>query len=99
MSHYSRSAELPSPSRAAREPVVLTNLVAALILALCSLLQQFGVPLTDGQQQAISSVAGLLLLLAAALFSRRLATPLAAPRDEHGRPLVSRPEGRQVPPA
>lgn len=71
-----------------REPIVLVNLIGALLLEVCILLRQFGVPLTDGQVDAINAVAGLLLLIAAALFGRKLTTPLADPRDKLGKPLT-----------
>lgn len=71
-----------------REPVILANLVSALLLEVCILLRQFGVPLTDGQVDAINAVAGLLLLIAAALFGRTLTTPLADPRNNLGQPLT-----------
>lgn len=80
-----------------REPVVLVNLVSALLLEVCVLLRQFGVPLTDGQVDAINAVAGLLLLTAAALFGRKLTTPLADPRDKLGQSLT--PETPVAPPA
>ena len=73
---------------AVREPIVIVNLVSALLLEVCILLRQFGVPLTDGQVDAINAVAGLLLLVAAALFGRKLTTPVADPRDKLGQPLT-----------
>lgn len=80
-----------------REPVVLVNLASALLLEVCILLRQFGVPLTDGQVDAINAVAGLLLLIAAALFGRKLTTPLADPRDKIGQSLT--PETPVGPPS
>lgn len=77
-----------TPGRIAREPVVATNVLAALILEICVLLRQFGVPLTDGQQAAINSVAGLLILIGAALIARRFTTSLVAPKDHLGRALT-----------
>lgn len=71
-----------------REPIVMVNLVSALLLEVCILLRQFGVPLTDGQVDAINAVAGLLLLIAAAVLGRTLTTPLADPRDKLGQPLT-----------
>jgi hypothetical protein len=71
-----------------REPIVLANLTGALLLEVCILLRQFGVPLTDGQVDAINAVAGLLLLIAAAVFGRKLTTPLADPRDNLGQALT-----------
>lgn len=71
-----------------REPIVIVNLVSALLLEVCILLRQFGVPLTDGQVDAINAVAGLLLLIAAAVLGRTLTTPLADPRDKLGQPLT-----------
>lgn len=72
----------------AREPVVASNLLGALVLAVCGLLQQFGVPLTDGQQHSITTVAGLLILLASAVIARRYTTVLSDPRNHHGQLLT-----------
>ena len=76
-----------------REPVLTANLIAALVLEVCVLLRAFGVPLTDGQQNAINSVAGIVLVIGAAVIARRFTTPLSAPRDDLGRSLTP-----QVPP-
>lgn len=82
---------LPGVARVAREPIVAVNLISALVLEVVILLRQFGVPLTDGQVDAINAVAGLVLLIAATLFGRKLTTPLADPRDELGLPLTPEP--------
>jgi hypothetical protein len=71
-----------------REPIVGVNLLSALVLETIILLRQFGVPLSDGQVDAINAVALLLLLIAATLLGRRLTTPLADPRDKAGLPLT-----------
>ena len=83
-----------STSTLRREPIVVGNLVGVLILNLCGLLQEFGVPLSEGQQEAITRVVGTLLLLGTALLARRFVTPLARPRDSQGRPLQARPRFR-----
>lgn len=76
------------PSRVAREPIVVTNLLGALVLEVCTLLRTFGVPLSEGQQQSITVVVGLLILLGAALIARRQTTSLVDPRDDSGRRLL-----------
>lgn len=82
------AASLSKTGKLVREPILLINLLGALLLEVCILLRQFGVPLNDGQVDAINAVAGLLLLIAAALFGRKLTTPLADPRDRTGQPLT-----------
>lgn len=82
----------PRMPRATREPIVVGNLLAALAVEVCLLLREFGVPLTPGQQNGITAVVGLLILLAAALWARRRTTPLSDPRDALGRPLTVKDE-------
>jgi len=84
------SATPGRPKFAAREPIVMTNLLGALALEVCTLLRTFGVPLSEGQQQSITVVVGLLILLGAALLARLQTTSLADPRDDSGRRLVPR---------
>lgn len=95
--------QVPSPPPAeagerrtllAREPVVITNVIAALAIAVCSLLREFGLPVTDGQQTAIVGVVGAVGVVIAALVARHYTTPLTDPRDQLGRPLATLPPAR-----
>lgn len=88
MAQSSPSSDPTAGWQIARRPVITTNVLAALVLEVCNLLRQFGLPLTEGQQAAISEVATVLLLIGAGLFAQRLTTPLTDPRDNRGRPLT-----------
>jgi hypothetical protein len=91
MSHIAPEPLPPSTLPAnpiARQPVLTANTVGALVLEVCVLLRTFGVPLSDAQQNSITAVAGLIILIGAAIIARRFTTPLADPRDNQGRPLT-----------
>jgi len=47
----------------------------------------FGLPLSDEQQKALIALAGVLAPVAAALWGRRVVTPVADPRDDEGNQL------------
>lgn len=81
----------------ARQPIITTATLAALVSAVLALLTAFGVPLTDAQQEAISGLAAVLAPLVVALVGYRLVTPTADPRDRHGRPLVPAAPDGQLP--
>lgn len=86
-----RLPSTPDPTRPgllSREPVVVTNVLGALVVEACLLLRAFGVPLTDDQQSAIVRTAALVMFIGAALLARRFTTTLADPRDNAGRLLT-----------
>lgn len=83
-----------------REPVLTANLLAALVLEVCSLLRAFGIPLTDAQQNAINGVTAVLVTIGAALIARRFTTSLVDPRDNAGQSFIAaqrQPSGGEPP--
>lgn len=64
--------------KANREPLVKTASVTAAVTAVLTLLVSFGVPLTDGQQQAIVSVAAIAAPFVVAWLGRKHVFPVDA---------------------
>lgn len=86
-----RPAETPEPPRAgplSSEPVVITNVVTGLVVAVLLLLREFGIPLTEGQHLAIVGLVGALLLAIGTYLAWRRVTPLVDPKDNQGNALV-----------
>lgn len=84
------TAGLPDPSAGPHEPVLLAQLVP-MAAAVLGLLAAVGLHLTQETRDAVLAavVAAVPLLgLLAAAWARRRVTPLAAPRDNTGAPLV-----------
>lgn len=74
-----------------REPVIVAQLVAA-VMAILSLLVALGViDLGDAEltqiEQATAAVLTVMIPLIAALWARFQVTPVAAPKDDTGTPL------------
>lgn len=80
--------EQPTAGPLASEPVVLTNAVTALVIAVLLLLREFGVPLTEGQHLAIVGLVGALFLAVGTYLAWRRVTPLVDPKDNQGNALV-----------
>lgn len=71
-----------------REPLVTTAGITALAAAIIALFVAFGLPITSGQQDAIMGFIIVIAPLAVALIGRAFVTPVAAPQDNEGVPLV-----------
>lgn len=71
-----------------REPVVVTNLLLALLQSLLTLLTVFGlIAFTADQTKAVMMFVGVLAAFVNATFVRHQVTPIATPRDRNGSPL------------
>jgi hypothetical protein len=67
-----------------REPLLTIGTITSVLAAALALIVAFGVPLTDGQVQALLGLAAALAPVAVALFARSRVTP--APRGRRRAP-------------
>lgn len=90
----------PSPLQGltVRQPIVSTHGGVLLVAALLTLLTEFGIPLSDGQQSAITKFIAVAGLVVAGWLARRKVTPTADPRDNQGRRLAPQPAEPPLPP-
>lgn len=75
-------------------PIWTSATIAAVISAAITLLVAFGVKLTGEQITAILGFVGVVAPIAVAIVANPKTTPLAAPTDEDGSPLVRRADGQ-----
>lgn len=75
-------------------PVWSAATIAAVISAAITLLVAFGVQLTQDQITAILGFVAVVAPIGVAIVASPRVTPLAAPKDEDGSPLVRRADGQ-----
>jgi hypothetical protein len=73
---------------ASREPLITAATITGAVTAVLALLVEYGIDITDGQQQAILAVVAVAAPLIVALAARRKVTPVADPRADDGTPLI-----------
>jgi hypothetical protein len=66
------------------EPLINRAFIVALVAALLTLLEAFGVPVTADQQDAINQVLVILAPLIVAFLGRRVSIPVEKPGREGG---------------
>lgn len=76
----------------AKEPVVYSNIASAIMAILGALVALNVINVLPEQMQAVETAIGAILLivgpLLATVLARKSSTPLVAPRDEDGKPLI-----------
>ena len=66
--------------------VTVVGIIVGGTASILQLLNAFGMNLSDAQQTAIASVAGLVLLVVSALFSPDVPVPMPTPPDQGNPP-------------
>ena len=76
------------------KPVLTSTTIVTIVTAVIALLVAFGFELTNEQTAAILGLFGVLAPIAVGIYSSRKTTPLAAPEDKDGTPLVRASDGQ-----
>lgn len=81
-----------------REPAIITGTVIAIVAAALTFAQEFGINLTDGQQDAIKNLVAVLAPLVAALIIRGLVYSKHSVERKVDESFISGKEGASTPP-
>lgn len=71
-----------------REPVLTAATLTAAVAAVIGLLVSFGLDVTQGQTEAILTAVGVVFPIVAGLLARSSVTPVDAPKNSAGIPLI-----------